>query len=393
MGQVFFHIDLDAFFASVEILDHPEYKGKPLIIGTPGPRNVASTCSYEARKMGVHSAMPMTTALRLCPDAICVGGNHKRYSVKSKEVMDIIQNFAPGFLQVSIDEAFLDLTGMERIYPLAGKAARELKKEILEKTGLTVSIGVASSRFLAKLASDYHKPDGLTIVPKDREEEFIDRVGLKKLWGVGKVMYENLLKKGITTTQTLRRYTLSELQDLFGEKSGEYLYKVVRAIDPGIYQGEVKSHSISSEITFYPDVYGLEALDSYLLDMSSDLAFRALSEHVVPRSVTLKLRYGDFTTTTIQETPNENIYSSEDILYIAKNLLRRKYTGEGIRLIGLSLGQTYTGDEPEQGEFFSENKEKKRMLEKTILSLTKDGKKVIKAGVLTKNPPSNQNNS
>lgn len=133
MGSVFFHIDLDAFFASVEILDHPEYKGKPLIIGTPGPRNVASTCSYEARKYGVHSAMPMTTALRLCPHALCIPGNHRRYSEKSKEVMSIIQSFAPGFLQVSIDEAFLDLTGMERIYPLAGKAARELKKRFLIK--------------------------------------------------------------------------------------------------------------------------------------------------------------------------------------------------------------------------------------------------------------------
>lgn len=393
MGQVFFHIDLDAFFASVEILDHPEYKGKPLIIGTPGPRNVASTCSYEARKMGVHSAMPMTTALRLCPEAICVSGNHKRYSIKSKEVMNIIRNFAPGFLQVSIDEAFLDLTGMERIYPLPGKAAKMLKKQILDETGLTVSIGVASSRFLAKLASDYHKPDGLTIVPTDREEEFIDAVGLKKLWGVGKAMYENLLKKGIKTTQTLRLYTKEELQDLFGEKSGEYLYQIVRAKDPGIYQGEVKSHSISSEITFYPDVYGYEALDSYLLEMASDLSFRALSEHVIPRTVTLKLRYGDFTTTTIQATPDENIYSSEDILAIAKDLLRKKYTGEGIRLIGLSLGQVYYGEEPEQGEFFSENKEKKRILEKTILSLSKDGKKVIKAGVLEKNSPKNKDKS
>ena len=130
MGDAFFHIDLDAFFASVEILDHPEYKGKPLIIGTPGPRHVASTCSYEARKYGVHSAMPMTTALRLCPDAICVKGRMKRYSEMSRSVMGIIKAFAPGFLQVSIDEAFLDLTGMERIYPLPGKAARLLKDEI-----------------------------------------------------------------------------------------------------------------------------------------------------------------------------------------------------------------------------------------------------------------------
>ena len=344
MGSVFFHIDLDAFFASVEILDHPEYKGKPLIIGTPGPRNVASTCSYEARRYGVHSAMPMTTALKLCPDALCIPGRHRRYSEKSQEVMNIIKSFAPGFLQVSIDEAFLDLTGMERIYPLAGKAAKELKAKILSETGLTVSIGVASSRFIAKLASDYHKPNGLTIVPPDREIEFVDAVGIGKLWGVGKAMLESLKKKGITSTQILRRYPESELKSLFGEKSGEYLYKVVRGIDPGIYQGEVKSHSISSELTFYPDIYGTDTLEEYLLQMSFDLSFRALKEHVIPRSVTLKLRDGDFTTTTIQETPDENIYSSEDILNIAKKLLKKKYTGQGIRLLGLALGQVYESE-------------------------------------------------
>lgn len=384
MGTVFFHIDLDAFFASVEILDHPEYKGKPLIIGTPGPRNVASTCSYEARKYGVHSAMPMTTALRLCPDAICVHGRHERYSIKSKEVMEIIKAFAPGFIQVSIDEAFLDLTGMERIYPLPGKAARELKKRIFDSTGLTVSIGVATSRFIAKLASDYHKPNGLTVVPNGKEIAFVDAVGLKKLWGIGKAMYDSLMKKGITSTKILREYPQDRLQYLFGEKSGEYLYKVVRGIDPGIYQSEAKSHSISSETTFYPDVYGYEALDSYLLEMSLDLSFRALSEHLVPRNICLKLRYGDFTTTTIQATPNENLYSSDDIYSLAKKLLREKYTGHGIRLIGLTLGQVYSADEPEQKELFSEDKEKRRALEKTILSLTKDGKKVIKAGLLEK---------
>lgn len=391
MGSVFFHIDLDAFFASVEILDHPEYKDKPLIIGTPGPRNVASTCSYEARKYGVHSAMPMTTALKLCPNAICIPGNHRRYSVKSKEVMEIIKSFAPGFLQVSIDEAFLDLSGMERIYPLPGKAARALKKKIKDETGLTVSIGVGTSRFIAKLASDYHKPDGLTVVPSGREVEFVDAVGLKKLWGIGKSMYDALIRKGIPSTQILRKYSLSQLQSMVGEKSGEYLYKVARGIDPGIYASEAKSHSISSETTFYPDVYGFEPLENYLLEMSMDLSFRALSEHVIARNVCLKLRYGDFTTTTIQETPDENLYSSDDIYAIARKLLHSKYNGQGIRLIGLSLGQVYVAEEPEQKELFSESKEKKRALEKAILSLAKDGNKVIKAGLLDKRKANKDN--
>ena len=379
VGQVFFHIDLDAFFASVEILDHPEYKDKPLIIGTPGPRHVASTCSYEARKYGVHSAMPMTTALRLCPDAICVKGRMERYSEKSREVMGIISSFAPGFLQVSIDEAFLDLTGMERIYPLPGKAARLLKDRILSETGLTVSIGVASSRFVAKLASDYRKPDGLTIVPAGKEELFVDSVGLKKLWGIGSSTLKSLEKRGITTTQVLRKYPESELRRIFGESSGEYLYKIARGIDPGIYQGEVKSRSISTEETFYPDVYGYDALDSYLLEMSQEVMFRALEEKKVPRTVGIKLRYGDFSTTSVQITPKRPIYSSSDVYSLSQALLRDRYNGEGVRLLGIVLSGLYSGEDVEQRDFFSEKEEKERKLEKTIIELKKKGSKLVKA--------------
>ena len=370
MGTVFFHIDLDAFFASVEILDNPEYRGKPLIIGTPGPRHVASTCSYEARKFGVHSAMPMTTALKLCPNAICIPGRMRRYSEMSKRVMGIIKDFAPGFLQVSIDEAFLDMTGMERIYPLPGKAARLLKEQIKKETGLTVSIGVASSRYIAKLASDYRKPDGLTIVPHGKEEIFVDTVGLKKLWGIGDSTYSSLVKKGISTTETLRKYTEKELCSFFGESNGSYLYRIARGIDPGIYTGEVKSRSISSEETFYPDVYGYDALDAYLLEMSQEVMFRALEEKKVARTVGIKIRYGDFTTTSIQETPQKPIYSSSDVYTIARQLLRDKYTGEGVRLLGISISGIYDGEDVEQKDFFADREEKELKLEKTILSLS-----------------------
>ena len=384
MGSCFFHIDLDAFFAAVEILDNPDYKDKPLIIGTPGLRSVASTCSYKAREYGVHSAMPMVTALKLCPDAICIPPRMGRYSEKSKEVMDIIRAFAPGFLQVSIDEAFLELTGMERIYPLPGKAARSLKEEIFSKTGLTVSIGVASSRFVAKLASDFNKPDGLTVVPPGRECEFVDRIGLKKLWGLGKATLDILARKGIRDTSTLRSYSERELSSLFGDASGKYLYKVSRGIDPGIYHGEAKSHSISTEATFYHDVYGFDALDEYLLAMSQELMFKAMDEKTIPRTVGIKLRYGDFTTTTVQETPDEPIYSSSDVYEIAKRVLRKKYNGSGVRLLGLFLSQLYKGEEIEQKDLFGEDKEKRRALEKTILALSKEGNVIQKATLMRK---------
>ena len=379
MGSVFFHIDLDAFFASVEILDNPEYRGKPLIIGTPGPRHVASTCSYEARKYGVHSAMPMTEALRLCPNAICIPGRMHRYSEMSRRVMGIISSFAPGFLQVSVDEAFLDLTGMERIYPLPGKAARKLKDEIRKETGLTASIGVASSRFVAKLASDYRKPDGLTIVPRGKEEKFVSAVGLRKLWGIGDSMYQSLIRKGITSVEILRKYDENDLKHFFGESNGHYLYLVARGIDPGIYQGEAKSRSISAERTFYPDVFGYDALDSYLLEMSQEVMFRALDEKKVPRSVSIKLRYGDFTTISIQTTPVKPIYSSIDVYNISRELLRSKYNGSGVRLIGVALQSIYDGSDVEQQDFFSEKEEKERKLEKTIIELKKKGSKLVKA--------------
>ena len=382
MGTVFFHIDLDAFFASVEVLDHPEYRGKPLIIGTPGPRHVASTCSYEARKYGVHSAMPMTTALRLCPEAVCVRGRMERYAEKSREVMGIISSFAPGFQQISVDEAFLDLTGMERIYPLPGRAAKELKRTILEETGLTVSIGVAASRFIAKLASDYRKPDGLTIVPAGKEEAFVDAVGLKKLWGIGDSTYNNLLRHRIRSVQELRAKSAEELRQLFGENSGEFLYSVARGIDPGIFRGDTKSRSISTEKTFYPDIYGYDALDTYLLEMSQEVMFRALEERKVPRTAGIKLRYGDFSTLTLQTTPNKPIYSSSDVFQITSGLLREKYSGGGVRLLGVFISGIYDGDDVEQPDFFSGKEEKERKLEKTILTLAQRGSRVTKARTL-----------
>ena len=323
--------------------------------------------------------MPMTEALRLCPNAICIPGRMHRYSEMSRRVMGIISSFAPGFLQVSVDEAFLDLTGMERIYPLPGKAARKLKDEIRKETGLTASIGVASSRFVAKLASDYRKPDGLTIVPRGKEEEFVSAVGLRKLWGIGDSMYQSLIRKGITSVEILRKYEESDLKHFFGESNGHYLYLVARGIDPGIYQGEAKSRSISAERTFYPDVFGYDALDSYLLEMSQEVMFRALDEKKVPRSVSIKLRYGDFTTISIQTTPVKPIYSSIDVYNISRELLRSKYNGSGVRLIGVALQSIYDGSDVEQQDFFSEKEEKERKLEKTIIELKKKGSKLVKA--------------
>ena len=383
MSTVFFHIDLDAFFASVEILDDPSLRYKPVIIGSRGMRSVASTCSYEARKYGVHSAMPMATALKLCPDAVVIPPRMRRYQEKSREVMDMIRAFAPGFLQVSIDEAFLDYSGMENIHGLPGKAARLLKESIYEKTGLTVSIGVASSRFVAKLASDYRKPDGLTIVPPGKESILVDQIGLEKLWGVGSATLERLRARGLRTPDSIRQLPEETLSRMFGRNLAGFLFKAVRGIDPGIYQGETKSHSISTESTYWPDIYDFDAIKDILFGMAEELQFRSLDEKVIARTVQIKIRYGDFTTINAQATPTEPLYGTREIYNTALRLLKEKYEPRGVRLLGLTLAQTYEGEEVEQRDLFSEQGERERKLEKIVLELGKKGSHLVRARRLT----------
>ena len=383
-NPLFFHVDLDAFFASVEILDNPKLKGKPLIIGHPGPRSVVSTCSYEARKYGVHSAIPMVTALKLCPKAIVIRGNMKRYSEMSHKVMSILSSYAPEMIQASIDEAYLDMTGCEKIYGDAVSSAKNLKERIKSQTGLTASIGVGSSKFIAKLASDYRKPDGLTVVPYGLEQDFVDAVGLNKLWGIGKATLENLHKHHIYTTEELRSLSQNQLASFFGSSLGEYLYKIVRGIDPGIYSGESKSHSISSERTFYPDLFDQDAIDAFLLELSQEVMFRSMQEKMIAKTIGLKLRYASFKTYTLQSTPDRGIYTTKDVYEEVKMLFKKKHTGEGIRLLGVGLYSLYSGEEQEQPELFSSNKERERKLEKVILSLNLKGNNIVRATSLAK---------
>ncbi|MDD2231298.1 MAG: DNA polymerase IV [Sphaerochaetaceae bacterium] len=385
MGSVFFHVDLDAFFASVEQRNHPEYRGKPLIIGMPERRSVVSTCSYEARKFGVHSAMPSLQAQRLCPDGIFIPGNYKEYQKVSRQVMDILRRFSPSVQQVSIDEAFLDMTGTDLLFGPPRQACVTLKKAVFDETGLTVSVGVAHNRFVAKLASDFHKPDGICAVSPSKEEIFIDKVGLAKLWGIGKSTLSTIQSKGIRTTQEVRSLSLRQLEGLFGDNLASYLFKAVRGIDPGICEQETKSHSISSEQTFIDDVYSEETLSAVLLQMSTEVMLRAIDENVMPRTIGVKIRYGSFETTTVQATPDDAVLNTNQVFEQARSLFLSKWKrSEGIRLLGLGLYQVYTGDAPMQGELFNQTDQKRRALDKTILTLSKKGHSMKKASTLSK---------
>lgn len=383
--KVFFHVDLDAFFASVEQRDHPEYRGKPLIIGVVAPRCVVSTCSYEARKFGVHSAMPTMQAYRLCPQGIYIPGDMHLYSRVSKQVMGIIREYAPLMYQVSIDEASLDMTGTRRLFGPAKPLAMKMKQRVKDEIGITMSIGIAASPFIAKMASDYNKPDGLCVVSPGREQMFIDAIGLGKLWGLGKSGLAALERHGIRTPEQVRQMDLESLQRMIGNSFGSYLYNACRGIDPGIMYQKSKSHSISTETTFFEDVKDEQTLCQILLGMSSELMERSFDEGVMARTVGLKLRWGeDFRTITVQDTPDDPILNADQIYRISHKLLLSKWkSGQGIRLIGLGLYQLYKGDSPMQDSLFSENEHKKRNLDKVIHNLGAKGLKLRKASELS----------
>ncbi len=383
-NRVFFHVDLDAFFASVEQRDHPEYRGKPLIIGLVGPRSVVSTCSYEARKYGVHSAMPTLTAYKLCPNGIYIPGDMHLYSRVSKQVMAILREYAPQMHQVSIDEASLDMTGTRRLFGPARQLAMTMKKRVKDEIGITMSIGIATSPFIAKMASDFNKPDGICLVSPGKEQVFIDTIGLRKLWGLGKSGMKVLESKRISTPAQVREFDLDELQKLVGRSFGQFLYLACRGQDPGIMFQESKSHSISTETTFIEDIVDEQTLSQILLGMSSELMERSFDEGVMARTVGLKLRWGeDFRTITVQDTPDDPILNADQIYSIAHKLLVSKWKpGQGIRLIGLGLYSLYKGDAPIQDSLFSENEHRKRKLDQVIHSLGSKGLTMMKASEL-----------
>ncbi len=369
MQSIFLHVDLDAFFASVEQLDHPDWRGKPVIVGgKPGDRrSVVSTASYEARKFGVHSAMPLAQAVRLCPNGIYVHGRMERYHEKSQEVMAIFRNYSPDVQQMSVDEAFIDLTGTERLFGSPDETARRIKAEVKEKTGLTVSVGIASSKYLAKIASGLQKPDGLFIVPFGGEEDFMLSLPLEKVWGIGKKSLIRLNDAGLRSTREIHRHSLAFLTGLMGPAGGTFLYNTVRGLENDTFL-PAKTHSISSESTYAYDLADRDAIDTALLELCYTVMFRLLREKVRSHALGIKIRYEDFTTVSIQETKDRDFSSVDDMFERAKALFYKKYeSGRGIRLLGVAAQNVEDSSLPQQSDLFDFGEEKKRKVEAAIL--------------------------
>lgn len=355
------HFDLDAFFVSVECLNDPSLKGKPLLVGGHSERGVVAACSYEARKYGIHSAMPMKTALRLCPHATVIGGTREEYSKYSRWVTEIIAARAPVLEKASIDEFYLDLTGMERFHdPYQWTIA--LREEVIRETQLPISFGLASNKMVAKIATDEAKPNGYLHIPSGREKEFLAPLRVNKIPGVGDQTSQALQELGIVTIRDLGEHSIKELERCLG-KYGVDLWNKAQ----GIHEGEViayhESKSISTENTFEENKTDLNFLMSELVRMTERVAYELRQDNKTAGCVAVKIRYPDFETTSRQVTIPYTFYDDE-LIAKAKELFHKLYRkGQAIRLLGVRLSEL-TGEAVQTNLF--ENIQKKTELYKAI---------------------------
>jgi nucleotidyltransferase/DNA polymerase involved in DNA repair len=352
------HIDMDAFYASIEQLDHSEYQGKPVIVGADPKggtgRGVVAACSYEARKFGVRSALPISRAWKLCPQGIYVRPRMRRYVEVSAQIMEIFRNYTDLVEPLSIDEAFLDITGSVALFGPPAEIARSIKQEIRERTGLTASAGLAPNKFLAKIASDVRKPDGFMVLQEKDIQTFLQELPISRLWGVGPKTEHRLHELGFRTIGQLAAASRESLVASLGSL-GEHLYQLSRGRDnrPVVPHGEPKS--ISSETTFEVDTGDRELLLRTILELADHVAERLRKEGYRTRKVTLKLRYSSFSTHTKQHALDKFIQTGEDIAAVARTLFGQFPMKQKIRLIGVAAGDLHReGGDPRQLPLFFE---------------------------------------
>ena len=347
------HVDMDAFFAAIEQLDEPSLRGKPVLVGSDGPRGVVAAASYEARAFGCHSAQPMVIATRLCPQRIVVSPRHSRYREVSRQVFAILQSFSPLIEPLSIDEAFLDVTGADRLLGTPQSIAAAIKQRIHDELGLTASVGVAPNKFLAKLASDLEKPDGLTIIEPDSIQEIIGPLPIKKMWGVGPATELKLRSFGIATFGDLQSWPSEILQSHFGSL-GSKLYRLCRGEDDRPVVTDQTIKSISQEQTFDEDRANPDEVRSVLRGQAEKVAMRLRKSDIRGKTITVKIRFGDFQTITRSTTLHAPTDRTDLICTQARDLFDAwAATGfQPVRLIGVGISQF--ADEAEQFNLFTQ---------------------------------------
>lgn len=333
------HIDLDAFFVSVEQVLDPSLKGKPVVVGgRPGSRGVVASASYEARAFGIHSAMPLVTATRLCPSAIFIGGNFHRYREFSHRFMAILADFSPSLEPMGLDEAYLDATGFESLHGSTREMAVSIRKRVNSELGICASIGVSTCKVISKIASDYCKPDGLLVVPPGEERSFLSPLPVKRLPGVGKKGQVTLMRLGVNTIGDLARTSLARLKPHFGSWA-EVMLDRANGIDPREVEAPGEAKSISRETTFDKDTRDLTALAAMLRYLSERVGNDLRGQSRQARCVSLKLRYADFTTISRQRTLAQAADTDQAIFDTGYRLLKKELASarQPVRLIGIGV--------------------------------------------------------
>jgi DNA polymerase-4 len=387
MNRIILHVDMDAFYAAVEQRDHPEYRCKPVVVGSDPKegkgRGIVSTCSYEARRFGVHSAQPISRAWRLCPHAIYVRPDMNKYERVSRRIMGIFLEFTDILEQVSIDEAFLDVTGSRRLLGSGSEIAAKIKRRIQAELHLTASVGVAANKFVAKIASDLEKPDGLVLVEPGHEKEFLAPLPIGRLWGVGQKTETLLKQMGLERIGQLSELRQSELAGRFG-KTGAHLWRLAQGIDDRSVVPEEGYKSIGHEITFGEDTSDLEVLHKTLLNLTERVAQRLRMNEARARTISVKYREADFSTFTRRITLGNPVDTAEKIFPIARKLLKgliRKSVP--VRLIGVYAGNLETETEEGQMNLFGQAPQKDQKLAEALDDITQRfGDQAIKRAAL-----------
>ena len=333
------HVDLDAFYASVEQLENPDLRGQPVIVGGLGPRGVVAAASYEARPYGVQSAMPMAHARRACPDGVFIAPRFDAYQAASRNVMAILRAFTPIVEPIALDEAFLDVSGARRLHGAAPDIATAIRARVHAETGLTASVGVATTKMVAKIASDLAKPDGVLVVEAGRELDFLHPLGVERLWGVGPATRRRLDRLGVQTIGELAALSEENLVASLGGAHGRHLHALAWNRDPRPVEPVRHAKSMGHEETFARDVADREVLRREIVRLADRVGQRLRAAAHAGRTIQLKLRYGDFRTITRSRTLADPTDLGGDIARVANSLLEGVDITEGVRLIGVSVQQ------------------------------------------------------
>jgi DNA polymerase-4 len=394
MIRTILHVDMDAFYAAVEQRDHPEYRGKPVIVGSDPKegkgRGIVATCSYEARKFGVHSAQPISRAWKLCPHGIYVRPDMRKYARVSDRVMHILAEFTDLLEQISIDEAFLDVTGSRRLFGPGAEIAEKIKCRIHGELKLTASVGVAQNKFIAKMASDLKKPDGLVVVEPGREKEFLAPLAVGRLWGVGPKTEAYLKNLGIVRIGQLANLPPKNSVSRMG-KAGLHLLQLARGIDDRPVLPEEGFKSIGHEITFDRDTTDQQLLEKTLLGLTERVAQRLRKNKARARTIAVKFREADFSTSSRRTTLDSPADTFEVILPVALKLMKSLVRKDiPVRLIGVHTGNLEMEDDGKQMSLFDRAPRKDRKLAEAMDDIVQRfGEKAITRAALVslKNPP------